>query len=365
MARAASSCWRSTRTHRVCTRRSRSTAWSTGPPRTATRSRMWPIRTRPLRGSTARRAPSTASWSIATARSGTRAGSTTLDFPNGSRRMTSPTHSTMSWPTARSASRRRGHSGAASTTSDAVMAPSAVRSPLTAIPAGLAAAAWAVIVLAAATGRSSFLHHDALIVGGQPLWQGALLLGLGWQLMVAAMMLPASRPAIHVLGGAPGFERRPVGRIGGFLAGFAAVWALAGLLAFAGDALLHAVVRASPLVASHTFLIQATLLAVAGVYQFTPLKRRGLPACRPPLDRAAGRYRASMSSARFGIDHAIDCVASSWALMLLTFAAGFASLAWMAALTILMVYETVGRHGRRAASIAGIGLILLAVYVSA
>jgi predicted metal-binding membrane protein len=46
--------------------------------------------------------------------------------------------------------------------------------------------------------------------------------------------------------------------------------------------------------------------------------------------------------------------------MLLMFAAGFANLGWMAALAALMVYETTGRHGQRAASAAGASLLALA-----
>ena len=36
--------------------------------------------------------------------------------------------------------------------------------------------------------------------------------------------------------------------------------------------------------------------------------------------------------------------------MLLMFAEGFASLGWVLALTVLMLYEATGRHGQRAAS---------------
>ena len=44
--------------------------------------------------------------------------------------------------------------------------------------------------------------------------------------------------------------------------------------------------------------------------------------------------------------------------MLVMFAAGFANLAWMAVLTAFMTYETLGRHGRRFAPVAG-GIVLL------
>ena len=50
-------------------------------------------------------------------------------------------------------------------------------------------------------------------------------------------------------------------------------------------------------------------------------------------------------------------------MMLLMFAEGFASIGWMVALTAVMVYETIGRHGQWAASAAGVALILAALTV--
>ena len=67
------------------------------------------------------------------------------------------------------------------------------------------------------------------------------------------------------------------------------------------------------------------------------------------------------SSARAGLRHALDCLGSSWALMLVMFAAGIASLWSMVALTVLMAYEATGRHGERASTAAGIVLVVLAV----
>jgi predicted metal-binding membrane protein len=47
--------------------------------------------------------------------------------------------------------------------------------------------------------------------------------------------------------------------------------------------------------------------------------------------------------------------------MLLMFAEGFASIGWMVLLAAVMVYETTGRQGQRAASVAGVVLILAAL----
>ena len=49
--------------------------------------------------------------------------------------------------------------------------------------------------------------------------------------------------------------------------------------------------------------------------------------------------------------------------MLLAFAAGVANLWWMAALTALMVYEKLGRHGPCAVPVAGVVLLTLAALV--
>ena len=49
--------------------------------------------------------------------------------------------------------------------------------------------------------------------------------------------------------------------------------------------------------------------------------------------------------------------------MLLMFAEGFASLGWVRRPDGLMLYEATGRHGQRAASAAGLTLILAAVAV--
>jgi predicted metal-binding membrane protein len=49
--------------------------------------------------------------------------------------------------------------------------------------------------------------------------------------------------------------------------------------------------------------------------------------------------------------------------MLIGFAAGFASLWWMAALTAIMVYEKTGRRGRAAVRVAGALLLLWSALV--
>lgn len=236
-----------------------------------------------------------------------------------------------------------------------VAAASASVSPV--VPAAIVGA-WLIAILAQGTGNAAFLHHHALIEGGPPLWVAAPLFLVGWQVMIVAMMWPASLASIRSFTAGESLKDHLRPGLASFLGSYALVWTAYGLLAFLGDVALHHVVDATPWLAARPWIIEASVVSVAGAYQFSPLKRRSLAACRHPAGvlPAAGPQRRS--SFAMGLDLGAACLGSSWALMLLMFAEGFANVEWMAALTVVMVYETTGRHGQRAASAAGILLLL-------
>ena len=102
--------------------------------------------------------------------------------------------------------------------------------------------------------------------------------------MTAAMMLPSSLGFIRyyaaTAGRAPDFPLT----IGLFLSAYFAVWTAFALVAFTGDMELHRIVDVLPWLAKHATLIPAATLALAAVYQFTPLKDACLKACRHPGD---------------------------------------------------------------------------------
>jgi len=224
-------------------------------------------------------------------------------------------------------------------------------------------AGWLIAVIAQATGRAALLHHHALIEGGPPLWVAVPLFLLSWQVMIVAMMLPTSVRSIAAFTLETGVLGRPGRSLVTFLGAYALVWATFGLLAFMGDFLLHHVVDVTPWLATRRWLIEAGVVTLAGAYQLTPLKRRSLEACRNPahlLSTTAAPHRGALE---LGLDHSLTCLGSSWALMLLMFAGGFANLLWMVALTAVMLYETTGTHGQRAARGAGVLLLLLAAVV--
>jgi predicted metal-binding membrane protein len=219
--------------------------------------------------------------------------------------------------------------------------------------------AWLAAIGTQLTGTAALLHHHALIEHGPPPWIAVPLFLLGWQVMLAGMMLPASLPTMDTLAGrlrtgSP--LRTPIG----LLVGFAGLWTAFGLAAFGGDFVLHHIVDAVPWLAARPWLIEGGVLALAGAYQLSPLKRHSLEACRHPGHLVA-RTAAGTTSIQLGVRHGLDCIGSSWALMLLMFAEGFANLAWMAALTVVMVAEATGRRGQRLAIVVGAALLALSV----
>jgi len=144
------------------------------------------------------------------------------------------------------------------------------------------------------------------------------------------------------------------------------VWTAFGTFAFLGDALVHKASHASPWLGSHPAVIGGGVLALAGVFQFSSLKDRCLKECRHPGGFLLPRYQRGIGAAfRLGRQHGLFCLGCCWAIMLVGFAAGVANLWWMAALTVLMVFEKTGPGGQRGVRPIGVALLALAAIIVA
>ncbi len=254
------------------------------------------------------------------------------------------------------------------TASAPTLASGAARRPSRRIPAAIPIAialAWALALAAQATGKARLLHHDVLLEGGPPLWVALPVFVLAWQVMIAAMMLPSTIPMVRTFAAASASVPRRGRTMAAFLLAYAAVWSVFGAVAFLGDDGLHHLVDATPWLAAHPFVIGGGVLALAGAFQFSDLKERCLTECRHPGAFLMRFYRSRGERAAFwfGVRHGAFCLGCCWALMLLMFAVGVAHLWWMAALTAVMVYEKVGRHGDRLTAPIGFGLLLLSAGV--
>jgi predicted metal-binding membrane protein len=144
------------------------------------------------------------------------------------------------------------------------------------------------------------------------------------------------------------------------VAGYLGVWAGFGILVHAADLGVHRAVDASPWLRGRPWLVGAAVFALAGIYQFSPLKYRCLQQCRSPYSFIVGHWRGSdegRHALELGARHGVFCLGCCWSLMLLMFAVGVGNLAWMLALGVVMAVEKNVRWGRRLTVPVGGGLM--------
>lgn len=183
-----------------------------------------------------------------------------------------------------------------------------------------------------------------------------------WAVMMVAMMTPAAAPmiltfaAIHRRRAAAGQPRVPTVI---FVLGYFLVWTVYSLAAAAAQAGLHAAALLSPEMAATSSLFAGGLLIAAGVFQWTPLKRACLAACRSPLSFLMSRWREGADGAlAMGLRHGLYCLGCCWALMALLFVAGVMNLLWVAAIAVIVLVEKVLPRGDAVGRIGGVGLIV-------
>jgi predicted metal-binding membrane protein len=227
----------------------------------------------------------------------------------------------------------------------------------------LVIAAWTVTLLAALTKQTSLINHNYLLTQSHLSWLAALVVFLAsWQVMTVAMMLPSSMPLIYIVVYASRRQRHPWAAQATFLAGYAVIWTAFALAAFLADTLVHRLVSSWFWLYMHSWLIGAATFAIAGGFQFSPLKEHCLKQCRGPLSFFAHYYRQGVGAAwHLGLRYGMFCLGCCWALMVVMFGLGVSSLVWMAALAGVMVVEKTYPGGQRLSSVIGCVLLLLAV----
>jgi predicted metal-binding membrane protein len=156
--------------------------------------------------------------------------------------------------------------------------------------------------------------------------------GLGWMLMIVAMMLPMSIPALaHIRLSTFAHVRWRAMAL--FLAGYGAVWLLAGWVMKAIDMLLRNAATDLHLTAV------ATAAVLALVWQVSPAKQRCLNRCHDHRPLAAFGWPAARDALGLGLRHGTWCVGSCWALMLLVLLLPQGHVAGMVAAAVLMYGE--------------------------
>lgn len=233
-----------------------------------------------------------------------------------------------------------------------------------------AGAAWAALLRQPSTMATTPVSPD-LGSGAMPgesgaLGQAATYLG-AWGVMMAAMMLPSATPLILLYGavrrGMEGRGQRGIPAVL-FALTYLVVWVALGVPVYATSRLIDELAATNPAMSGALPYAVGGLLAAAGVYQLTPLKRACLRACQSPLGFLLGRWRDGyLGTLRLALQHSAYCVGCCWALMAVLVAAGAMSLPWVLVIAVLVFAEKVLPGGNWAARIAGAALIGLGVVV--
>ena len=156
-----------------------------------------------------------------------------------------------------------------------------------------------------------------------------------WALMLAAMMLPTLvSPLMHVH--QRSFRQRRPRAFVLFLTGYIAVWMLAGVLLTLVHLSTNAALSPS---ASPPLWPALVAAAVALVWQCSPAKQRCLNRSHTHRALAAFGRAADRDALAFGLEHALWCVGSCWALMLVPMLMAHGHLAAMLVVTAVMVAE--------------------------
>jgi predicted metal-binding membrane protein len=221
---------------------------------------------------------------------------------------------------------------------------------------GVAAVSWAYLVEMAAD------MGPACCAPGAGAGMGLSWTLVMWIVMMVAMMVPTATHTTlfyaRFLGG-----RRSGAAIGlpatAFILGYVAAWTLFSLVATAGQLALERAALMAPAMKLKSPLVGGVVLAVAGVFQFTPWKYTCLSNCRSPFGFFMTEWRdGTFGAFRMGLHHGLYCLGCCWALMLLLFVLGTMNLLWIAALTALVLAEKIAPRGDIIARVAGVAMVL-------
>jgi predicted metal-binding membrane protein len=184
-----------------------------------------------------------------------------------------------------------------------------------------------------------------------------------WTVMMVGMMTPSAAPMILIFArvGRTALDAgKPFAATGWFVAGYLVSWNGFALAATAAQWAVERFALLSPMVASASNLLGGSILILAGLYQWTPLKSACLAQCQAPflfIQRQGGFRSDTLGAFRMGARHGIFCVGCCWALMVLLFVGGVMNVLWIAALTIFVLMEKVIPAGHLISRLAGASLI--------
>ena len=180
-----------------------------------------------------------------------------------------------------------------------------------------------------------------------------------WATMMAAMMLPTMVPTLR------SYEDLMVSangtRVGwlGVLLGYSIVWVLFSLIISVTQLALLYLNVVDMMGKAKSLWLSASLLIVAGAFQFTRAKEVCHGVCHSPMSYFVGHWSVGFAGGlRMGLSLGAYCVGCCWLFMVLGFAGGVMNFLWMGLATLMMVLEKLPQLGHFLVKPLGILLIL-------
>jgi predicted metal-binding membrane protein len=227
---------------------------------------------------------------------------------------------------------------------------------------GFAAGAWLYLgVVAARMGDMSSILAMPMTSAWSPI-QAALMVTM-WVVMMAAMMVPSAVPMVLTYDHLHrGWSDGHGGSATLFVAGYAIVWSAFAVVAAGLQWVLQTMAFVNGMGEATQRGLAGLLLIGPGAFQFSPVKRRSLGACRTPMGFLTTSWQDGRAGAiRMGFHHGALCLRCCWALMILLFVLGVMNLFWVALLAIFVLAEKVSRRGEAISVIGGVVMIVWGV----
>jgi predicted metal-binding membrane protein len=214
---------------------------------------------------------------------------------------------------------------------------------------------WGGIVVLSAL---AWIYLIIMPMGASSRLLDAALMFLMWAVMMVAMMLPSAAPMLATYARiASAREGTRAFDVWMFAGGYFVAWTVFSLAVTAVQYALQSVaivsngMRTGPVAGG-------IILLIAGIYQLTPWKNSCLKWCRTPIGFFMTNWRDGARGAfRMGLDHGAFCTGCCWMLMALLFVAGVMNLAWIAAISVLVLVEKAAPYGRAIARASGVAMI--------
>src|SRR6266702_3863373 len=217
--------------------------------------------------------------------------------------------------------------------------------------------AWGDLLTGSGVGMELMDMGGGRMMAMAPEWTLAygLVVFAMWAVMMVAMMLPSAAP-VTLLIASIAKKRREAGTAFGFttapfVLGYLAVWLTFAAMATLLQWQLDAAELLSETMALAGTVVAGSVLVLAGIYQWTPLKQACLRHCRSPLQFLLHHWRdGTLGAFVSGARHGVFCLGCCWMLMALLFVGGIMNLAWIAGIALLVLIEKTlpwgGRMGR-------------------